>query len=199
MPLTKGGKYSIFNETITMTITNDHSEANYFNKISDGDYNVLTESDYNIFLDIIQSEVICRIGYLDELEILEVCCGTGIFGRKILSKFKSKHIKVTGVDISKELIDYLRSLKLKNYIPINGNVLQETLFTSEIFDIIICPFALHHLLRFELEIFLKNVWKWLKPEGFIIAFEPNGSNAILWVSNKIGKIYRFIFNKTFHF
>lgn len=178
-----------------MTILNDCSEENFFNNISNGEYDLLTEADYNVFLEIIE-EVTKEKSCLDNLQILEAGCGTGMFGRKILTHLKSRQITVTGVDVSNNLIDYLKSIKLKNYIPIHGNILSKTLFESETFDIIICPFVLHHLLRDELKIFIKNSYKWLKPEGYIIIFEPNGSNPILRGSNIIGRMYRFFFRNT---
>ncbi|MCM8783431.1 MAG: class I SAM-dependent methyltransferase [Candidatus Omnitrophica bacterium] len=169
-------------------------EAKFFNNISSGEYNVLTETDYNNFLEIVKSEIIEK-NRLDNLQILEAGCGTGIFGRKILAHLKQK-ITITGVDISNNLIGYLRLLKPKNYVAIHDNIINQNLFENETFDIIICPFILHHLYKSELEIFVKNSWRWLKSEGYIIAIEPNGSNPILWISHRIGKIYRAVFRNT---
>ncbi len=178
-----------------MVIENGSSEANFFNNISNADYDLLSNSDYDIFLEIIK-QTIEQGDHFDDMQILEVCCGTGIFGRKILVHLKSKQITITGVDISKKPIDYLRSLKVENYLPVHGNVIDKILFEDKTFDIILCPFALHHLLRSELELFLKNAFKWLKPHGYVIAIEPNGSNPVLYMSNRIGKVYRSIFRNT---
>ena len=94
-----------------MVIENGSSEANFFNNISNADYDLLSNSDYDIFLEIIK-QTIEQGDHFDDMQILEVCCGTGIFGRKILVHLKSKQITITGVDISKKPIDYLRSLKV---------------------------------------------------------------------------------------
>lgn len=175
-----------------MIISKNSTEEDFFNNIS-GEYNVLTQADYDVFLRAIESVI---LQYSDNLQILEACCGTGIFGRKILAHFKSQQITITGVDISSNLINYLSSLKIKNYIPLHGDILSKTLFETGAFDVILCPFALHHLLRNELKIFIENAFAWLKPEGILIAIEPNGTNPVLWASNRIGKIYRGVFRNT---
>lgn len=155
---------------------------------------MLTEADYRIFLDILIREVLPRMNYLDKLQILEACCGTGMFGRKIINVLRyKKRIIITGVDISNNAIDYLRKLKIKNYLPICENILRKDLFNDNFFNIIICPFALHHFLKNELKVFIKNAHRWLKLGGVVIAIEPNGSNPILGISSKVGEIYKFIF------
>ena len=69
------------------------------------------------------------------------------------------------------------------------------MFDSEIFDLIICPFILHHFPT--INTVLGNLTNWLKPNGFVIILEPNGSNPVGRISKFIRHRIEFVFGKEF--
>lgn len=109
--------------------------------------------------------------------ILEIGCGTGV----LASKMASKGNKVIAIDSNFHMIDFA----MQNY---PSEINQENLlyqigtFTDmpveeKSQDLIVSTFMLSELRPFEQQIFLRNAWKTLKPNGRIIIaaeFIPKG-------------------------
>ncbi|MBY9014010.1 MAG: class I SAM-dependent methyltransferase, partial [Candidatus Lokiarchaeota archaeon] len=115
--------------------------------------------------------------------ILEVGCGTG----SLASQMALKGNKVTAIDINFQMINFAMQnypSDLKdgtlvyqtgsfNNMPVDGN--------SQ--DLIVSTFMLSELRPFEQQIFLRNAWKVLKPNGrliFAAEFVPKGFWKLLF-------------------
>lgn len=111
--------------------------------------------------EFVLDSVIKRIGNLENLNILDIGCGTGNLYGKL-----DKGIQFTGIDQS---IEMLLQAQIK-YPGINvrlGNFLDEPFVKNE-FDIIVSTYAFHHLNDNEKENSIGLLLKYLKPKGRII-------------------------------
>jgi ubiquinone/menaquinone biosynthesis C-methylase UbiE len=119
-------------------------------------------------------------------QVLELGCGTGYFTRELVKL----NIQVTAIDISPELIE-----EAKKTIP-NGNVLFQIQnayqmdFKDHTFDAVIGSSVLHHL---EIDKAMAEIYRVLKPGGFLAFTEPNMMNPqialqknIPWLKRKLG-------------
>jgi len=109
--------------------------------------------------------------------ILEVGCGTG----SLASQMALRGNDVMAIDINFQMINYA----MQNY-PSDlkgGNLLYQTGSFSNMpveansQDLVVSTFMLSELRPFEQQIFLRNVWKVLKPNGSLLIaaeFVPNG-------------------------
>ena len=103
-----------------------------------------------------------------KLEILDLCCGTGIFPRLFLKKLKN--IKYVGVDINKEFINWGKSkLKNKDYSFFIKDAI--TYKSNKKSDIILMTSAYHHIIDNNKVPFLNTAKKHLKSGGKIIFYE----------------------------
>jgi lipopolysaccharide transport system ATP-binding protein len=109
-------------------------------------------------------------------QVLDAACGMG-YGSNVLS-FARSELKVTGIDISKEAIEYstnnFSSLNKNLKFKIGGVEELNTLFKNETFDMV-CSFETVEHINDPVS-FIHDVKNMLKPEGLFICSVPN-----MWV------------------
>jgi len=120
--------------------------------------------------------------------IMEAGCGSGAFGQRI--KREKPQASLIGVDLTPAMIDLAGKKKIYDSLFCK-NIEDETVFVKEKFDTIVCPYLLHHLPS--IQHVTNNFYKWLKPGGYLIIIDPNGSNLVL----KFSYILRLIIMKIF--
>ena len=124
--------------------------------------------------------------------ILEVGCGTG----SLASQMALKGNNVTAIDINFQMINYAmqnypQDLKEGSLLYQKGSFSNMPVEANSQ-DLVVSTFMLSELRPFEQQIFLRNVWKVLKPNGKLVIaaeFVPNG----LW--KLIFKIKRWRYKK----
>ncbi|MFX0004773.1 MAG: methyltransferase domain-containing protein [Candidatus Hermodarchaeota archaeon] len=123
----------------------------------------------------VQNWILNKINHSES--ILEIGCGTGVLAAKIAQKGNN----VIAIDKNFQMINYA----MKNYpSDLSGGTLlyQTSSFTDLAVpihsqDVIVSKFMLSELRPLEQQIFLRNVWRMLKPNGRLILaaeFVPNG-------------------------
>jgi len=124
-----------------------------------------------------------------QLKILELCCGMGEFS------FDIAHVTQGGilaVDISKESIaicnQHLLETKQKN-LEFKVADIEQLQLPENSFDIICMSGSLSYL---NLDIFLENVKKWLKPEGRLIIVDTYGYSPFFNLKRRLN----YLFGKT---
>lgn len=95
-------------------------------------------------------------------EVLDFCCGNGLFSREIATQCKH----VTGVDFCKNLISELNNLNQKNIICIQGDALEVNFF-PESFDRIVFFAAIQYFTEKEAVYLFNKFNQWLKPDGIL--------------------------------
>ena len=109
-------------------------------------------------------------------QVLDAACGMG-YGSNVLS-FARSELKVTGIDISKEAIEYstnnFSSLNKNLKFKIGGVEELNTLFKNETFDMV-CSFETVEHINDPVS-FIHDVKNMLKPKGLFICSVPN-----MWV------------------
>lgn len=150
---------------------NIEAETTFFNKISSDEYDTMTEEVYSYIL----SEI---VPFLNKGEdVLEAGCGTGAFGKRL--KKSNPTLNITGIDINSKFIEIAQNTGIYKNI-LCANLEDKTVFVENCFDVIICPYIIHHFLS--IQPIIDNMFYWLKPGGFLIIIDPNGSNFILKLS-----------------
>lgn len=146
-------------------------EIEFFDKVATeyGHFDTMAEEVYSEIFDNINS-------YIGN-DVLDAGCGTGAFGRRI--KDRALNRAITGVDINQNFIDLARNTFSYNDL-ICANLEDRKIFKASNFDTIICPYILHHFP--EMKDVVDNFYYWLKPGGFLVIVDPNGSNLILRAS-----------------
>lgn len=147
------------------------SEIEFFDKKANiyDHYDTMSEKDYKQILDKI-------ISYLGR-NILDAGCATGEFAIRI-KKIKT-NIKISGIDLNNKFINIAATTGIYNKV-ICENIEKENVFMKNEFDTIVCLNLLHHFPN--IQNVINNCWRWLKPNGFLIIIDPNGSNLILKIS-----------------
>lgn len=121
-----------------------------------------------------------------EDKVLELGCGTGYFTREIIKTGAS----VVAIDISPDLLAVAKkNINNSNISFCEENAYQMT-FSEEYFDSVIGSSVLHHL---DVEKAVSEIYRVLKPNGFIAFTEPNMMNPqialqknIPWLKRKLG-------------
>lgn len=112
------------------------------------------------------------------MKVLEIGCGTGFFTKEIIKK----PVQLTAIDISPELIEVAR----KNILGPNVEFIIENAykmaFNDQIFDAVIGSSVLHHL---DIDPALKEIYRVLKPGGYIAFTEPNMMNPQIALQKNI--------------
>ena len=102
---------------------------------------------------------------------MEAGIGTGCLAFAIYKEYKAQ---IYGIDISKEMVDKCgqRSRKEKANFNLKVQDLARVKEEEKFFDAVVSCLTLHHLTDSEKLIFLKKIYKSLKPKGKIILFWP---------------------------
>lgn len=155
-------------------------EISFFDSVlKDQKYDEFEEHFYEEIFDLLKLSV----GKSNVL--LDVGCGSGAWGIRLAKK----GYDVVGVDISKALIKSARNWANAanvNFMPILGDV-EKLPLKTEAFDIGFCGYVLHHFKRLHQVVF--ELSRILKPQGEILAIEPNGSNIINKLTRRMMTVF----------
>ena len=124
-----------------------------------------------------------------QLKILELCCGMEEFSFDIARITQGE---VLAVDISKESIDICNQHLLEtkqNNLEFKVADIEQLQLPENSFDIICMSGSLSYL---NLDIFLGNVKKWLKPEGRLIIVDTYGYSPFFNLKRRLN----YLFGKT---
>ncbi len=161
----------------TELLNSNKDLASDYERQLDRNYSLIGES----CSDMVERKVSALLRFLSQQtplrrhKVLDVGCGVGL-AEKILSD--SPLIEsVTGIDLSFESLHVAsdRALPSAHYVQANGIQLP---FNSGIFDAVFTVCTLHHVdtsLRLE---FLREMYRVLRPQGWLFAFEHNPYNPI---------------------
>lgn len=123
--------------------------------------------DYNL------KSIFESIGYKN-INVLEIGPGLGEFESYLNDK------KVLGIDIvdnDKSVIDFVsKKYKVKNKFLVNRISDLEKRLSN--YDFIFLMQVLEHIPISEYEVFLKTLYKHLKPRGYLVIVVPNGNNPL---------------------
>jgi len=114
-------------------------------------------------------EIFKKISRKTPIKILDVGCCTG-YNLHLLNKYG----KVYGVDLEKKAVDYCHKRGFKTVKLLKNGL--KLPFKKNSFDIITCLDVLEHIP--EDEIYLKELYRVLKPKGKLILFTP--AIKLLW-------------------
>lgn len=122
------------------------------------------------------------------VRILELGCGTGTFGRRLLTEHDA--ITVVGVEILPDRLKKLQSLLDESgmsgrYQAVIGDILSPELFAPGSFDVVLAPSVLHHIEHLKQSTLPGNIHRWLRPGGYLLILDPNGANPVLQLSNQV--------------
>ena len=111
---------------------------------------------------------------------LEIGCGTGFFTREIAKK----PVRVTAIDISPDMIDLARKNLLNEFSNVEFIVenAYQTSFADQTFHAVIGSSVLHHL---DVDQALEEIYRVLKPGGYIAFTEPNMMNPQIALQKNI--------------
>ncbi len=158
---------------------NKKVEITFFNNLArQQHYETTSKAFYNYLIAFLKKNRIRLQGLM-----LEAGCGSGVFAKRLMQE--SPNLKTIGVDIADQMVRRAND-KTKNYRAIHGDLEVKSLFHPSMFDIVLCPYILHHFPRMDKVI--SNFNTWLRPGGVVIIFEPNGTEII----NKLSRFVRWI-------
>lgn len=158
------------------------AEITFFDRI------INEEINYDTISDEVYEEIFYKIDPYLKGKLLEAGCGTGAFGKRVIKQVKS--LRITGVDINQKMLSSARAKGIYRKLICTDLEIQKT-FGEKSFDCILAPFLVHHFP--DMTKLLENFYFWLKPGGFLIIIDPNGSNPIL----KITYLARQLLSKIF--
>lgn len=108
-----------------------------------------------LILRLLSEEIQKLAGTVGNLSMLDVGCGTGGYSIPLAKQFA---IKLTGIDVSKEMLERARS-KHSNGNWILGDI-ESINFEENSFDVVLMSYVLHHMRDYKRT--LKTVYKILK-------------------------------------
>ena len=104
----------------------------------------------------------------NKTRILDLCCGTGIFPRKWLSKMAG--VEYHGIDTNLHFLSFARkNLPKPNYRFTFGNVISKKVKGR--FDIILATSSYHHIQDSQKRKYLRNAIRHMKKNGVLINYE----------------------------
>jgi len=124
-----------------------------------------------------------RVGMLTNslksgMKVLEIGCGTGFFTQEIVKK----PVQVTAIDISPDLIEIARQNIIYQNVEFTIENAYDMTFDDQTFDAVIGSSVLHHL---DIDQALKEIYRVLKPGGYIAFTEPNMMNPQIALQKNI--------------
>ena len=156
------------------------------------DYNDPHNAQCDDVVAFIRSTVAAAVfGGKQAVRILELGCGTGPFGRRLLTEYPAT--TVTGVDVLPDSIALLNRFLAEQglssrYRGLTGDALDADLFAPESFDVVLAPSVLHHFERLSESPVPRNLHRWLRPGGYLVIFDPNGANPVQQLSNQVMRV-----------
>jgi SAM-dependent methyltransferase len=112
------------------------------------------------------------------MKVLEIGCGTGFFTKEIIKK----PVQLTAIDISPDLIEVARKNILDSNVEFIIENAYQMAFDDQTFDAVIGSSVLHHL---DVNLALKEIYRVLKPGGYIAFTEPNMMNPQIALQKNI--------------
>jgi ubiquinone/menaquinone biosynthesis C-methylase UbiE len=95
--------------------------------------------------------------------ILDIGCGTGCF----IKNAQDLNLKVTGVDISSEMLEMAKQKGIPANSIVNGNALHAVTFPKQSFTHVYCSYnSFYQWTTAEKTVLLQNIYHWLKPGGY---------------------------------
>ena len=156
-----------------MTSKRDQKKIN-FDNYADNYKDYITKSLGNIennlnYFHIKKSEILKKeLGYQPK-KILDLGCGVGTMLGLMIDKFSGSSFYA--YDESKKSMDYIKKI----FPKINC---LENLKTNEKFDLIFLSSVVHHVKSTDRDVFFKNIYNLLSPNGVMFIFEHNPYNPI---------------------
>jgi 2-polyprenyl-3-methyl-5-hydroxy-6-metoxy-1,4-benzoquinol methylase len=96
---------------------------------------------------------------------------------------------VTGVDLAPLNIEWGVQHPQSNYSAVVGDVEEVKTFEPHSFDVILSFMFLHHFPSLSVSRALDSFCTWLKPNGLVVVYEPNGSNPAIRLPNMFGRLF----------
>lgn len=121
------------------------------------------------------------------MRVLEIGCGTGFFTRYIVRK----PVMLTAIDISPELIEIAKQNIIASNVEFIIDNAYQMSFDHQTFDAVIGSSVLHHL---EVDQALKEIYRVLKPGGYIAFTEPNMMNPQIALERNIRALRKLMGN-----
>ena len=123
--------------------------------------------------------------------MLELGCGSGPFGRRLLAEYPQLH--VTGVEVLPESVAALRQIVTRDglerrYKPLLADIADAEVLESSGYDLILAPNVLHHIPRLAHTPVPDNLCRWLRPGGYLMVYDPNGANPVQQLSNQVTRV-----------
>jgi SAM-dependent methyltransferase len=113
-----------------------------------------------------------RLGPVDELDVLDVGCGTGLTDRHLLPHVN----RLTGVDVSSEMVDQARRKNpTASYLTYDGRRLP---FGDAEFDLVFAACVVHHVDPAGWINFVSELWRVTAPGGAATVIEHNPLNPL---------------------
>jgi len=112
------------------------------------------------------------------MNVLEIGCGTGFFTKEIVKN----PVQVIAIDISPELIEIARQNIINSNVEFIIENAYNMIFDDQTFDAVIGCSVLHHL---DIDPALKEIYRVLKPGGYIAFTEPNMLNPQIALQKNI--------------
>ena len=104
--------------------------------------------------------------------ILDIGSGTGCF----IKNAQDLNLKVTGVDISSEMLEMAKQKGIPANSIVNGNALHAVTFPKQSFTHVYCSYnSFYQWTTSEKTVLLQNIYHWLKPGGYFCVriVDPN--------------------------
>jgi SAM-dependent methyltransferase len=86
---------------------------------------------------------------------------------------------ITGIDVSQEALDRIPDRDVQTYA---GDMKNMTMFAGDSFDIAVVPLFFHHFVRFGFDDFLRELYRVVRPGGFLFSLEPSSLYPMHWVT-----------------
>mgnify|MGYP001559675681 CR=1 FL=1 len=105
-----------------------------------------------------------------KMKVLEIGAGTGTYTKLLGEHFKD----ITATDLRKEMIDILKSKKIKAKVAVADCL--ELPYKNASFDLVVGISLLHHIARNDREKFFREINRVLKKNGTLVLSDPNKLN-----------------------
>jgi 2-polyprenyl-3-methyl-5-hydroxy-6-metoxy-1,4-benzoquinol methylase len=120
-----------------------------------------------------------------DMKVLEIGCGSGFFTRELANSRAS----VTAIDISPDLLDLAKSNLTNSNVTFIVENAYDMSFEDNSFDAVVGISVLHHL---DIDKGLSEIFRVLKPGGFMLFTEPNMMNPQIALQKNIPALKKFL-------